>query len=320
MAFPRQSIKPIWDVSWDHMVRRRLPSLKSLQAFEAFARVGSMVRAADELCVTHGAVSRQIKALERQLGAKLLTGPRHGLTFTPAGQELAACLATAFDQIAAGLPGAEAGEELVVSSPGTFAMKWLIPRLAGFIEANPGIQVRIIEDGGAVEFGRGGVQAAIRLHRGAVPPGMTTTPFLTHSFGPVLSPGLFDRAGRAAAQALLLPRLHSETFAESWARWAADAGVDLPRPSAERSFEHNSYMLEAAAAGLGIAVTAWAFAQSDIEAGRLIAPWGFLPLATRFTCLRPSLVSHPAADRLARWLVTEGRRAKPPPGPLIPST
>ncbi|MGK9230841.1 LysR family transcriptional regulator [Inquilinus limosus] len=298
------------------MVRRRLPSLKGLQAFETFARAGSMVRAADELCVTHGAVSRQIKALERQLGAKLVTGPRHDLTFTPAGRELAARLAAAFDQIAAGLPGAEAGEELVVSSPGTFAMKWLIPRLAGFIEANPDIQVRIIEDGGAAEFGRGGIQAAIRLHRGAAPPGVTATPFLGHAFGPVLSPGLFDGSGGTGA--LLLPRLQSETFAEGWARWAVDAGVDLPRPSAERSFEHNSYMLEAAAAGLGIAITAWAFAQSDIETGRLVAPWGFLPLTTRFTCLRPALASHPAADRFARWLVAEGRRAKPPPAPLIP--
>ncbi|MGL4964802.1 MAG: LysR substrate-binding domain-containing protein [Inquilinus sp.] len=293
-------------------MRRRLPSLKGLQAFEAFARAGSMVRAADELCVTHGAVSRQIKALEQQLGAKLLAGPRHDLALTPAGRELAASLAAAFDRIAAGLPGAEAGEELVVSSPGTFAMKWLIPRLAGFIDANPGTQVRILEDGGAPSFGV--VQAAIRLHRGAAPPGVTATPFLDHAYGPVLSPALLGAADREAA--LLLPRLHSETFADGWARWAEDAGVELPPPSAERSFEHNSYMIEAAAAGLGIAVTAWAFAQTDIETGRLIAPWGFRPLATRFTCLRPALASHPAADRFVLWLVAEGRRARRPPTAL----
>lgn len=290
-------------------MRRRLPSLKSLQAFEAFARAGSMVRAADELCVTHGAISRQIKALEQQVGAKLLAGPRHDLALTPAGRELAASLAAAFDRIAAGLPGAGAGEELVVSSPGTFAMKWLIPRLAGFIEANPGIQVRILEDGGAPSFGS--VQAAIRPHRGAAPPGVKATPFLDHAYGPVLSPVLFGAADRKAA--LLLPRLHSETFADGWTRWATDAGVALPPPAAERSFEHNSYMIEAAAAGLGIAVTAWAFAQTDIETGRLIAPWGFRPLATRFTCLRPALASHPAAERFALWLVAEGRRANRPP-------
>lgn len=290
-------------------MRRRLPSLRGLQAFEAFARAGSMVRAADELCVTHGAVSRQIKALERQLGAKLLAGPRHALALTPAGRELAASLAAAFDRIAAGLPGAGAGEELVVSSPGTFAMKWLIPRLAGFIESNPGIQVRILEDGGAASFS--GVQAAIRLHRGAAPPGVKATPFLDHAYGPVLSPALSGATDREAA--LLLPRLHSETFADGWARWAADAGVALPPPSAERSFEHNSYMIEAAAAGLGVAVTAWAFAQTDIETGRLVAPWGFRPLATRFACLRPALASQPAAESFALWLAAEGRRAKRPP-------
>lgn len=290
-------------------MRRRLPSLKGLQAFEAFARAGSMVRAADELSVTHGAVSRQIKALEQQLGAKLLAGPRHDLALTPAGRELAASLAAAFDRIAAGLPGAGAGEELVVSSPGTFAMKWLIPRLASFIESNPGIQVRILEDGGTASFS--GVQAAIRLHRGAAPPGVKATPFLDHAYGPVLSPALSGAADRETV--LLLPRLHSETFADGWARWAADAGVALPPPSAERSFEHNSYMIEAAAAGLGVAVTAWAFAQTDIETGRLVAPWGFRPLATRFTCLRPALASHPAADRFALWLAAEGRRAKRPP-------
>lgn len=300
-------------------MRRRLPSLKSLQAFEAFARAGSMVRAADELCVTHGAVSRQVKALERQLGAALLAGPRHALVLTPAGRELAASLAAAFDRIAAGLPGAEAGETLVVSAPGTFAMKWLIPRLAGFVEAHPGIQVRIIEDGGPVDFGQGGVQAAIRPHRGAAPPGVKATPFLDHAFGPVLSPALFGAAGGDAARLLRLPRLHAETFAEGWAHWAAAAGVALPPAAAERSFEHNSYMIEAAAAGLGAAVTAWAFAQSDIESGRLVAPWGFRPLATRFTLLRPALAGHPAAERFAAWLAAEGRRARRPPTATMPA-
>ncbi|WP_262030481.1 LysR substrate-binding domain-containing protein [Microvirga sp. Mcv34] len=299
------------------MGRRRLPSLKGLQAFEAFARAGSMVRAAEELSVTHGAVSRQIKALEQQLGAKLLTGPRHNLSLTPAGRELAASLSAAFDQISAGLPGAAAREELVISSPGTFAMKWLIPRLAHFVEANPEVQVRILEDSGPPEFGRGGVQAAIRLHRSAAPPGVQATPFLDHAYGPVLSPALFETARDAPMQILRLPRLHSETFPQGWDQWAVDAGLKLPPPSAERSFEHNSYMLEAVASGLGVAVTAWAFAQADIENGRLIAPWGFKPLASRFTYLRPSLASHPAAERFGTWLVAEGRRANQPPAPLF---
>lgn len=115
------------------MTRRPLPSLKGLQAFEVFARTGSMTRAAAELSVTHGAVSRQIKALEAQLGARLVDGPKHQLQLTPAGRELASSLSTAFDLVASALPGAAADQELVVACPGTFAMKWLIPRLPRYL-------------------------------------------------------------------------------------------------------------------------------------------------------------------------------------------
>ncbi len=268
-----------------------------------------MVRAADELCVTHGAVSRQIKALEQQLGAKLLAGPRHDLALTPAGRELAASLAAAFDRIAAGLPGAGAGEELVVSSPGTFAMKWLIPRLAGFIESNPGIQVRILEDGGTASFS--GVQAAIRLHRGAAPPGVKATPFLEHAYGPVLSPALSGAADREAA--LLLPQAPQRDLRG----WMGPMGRGCGRRAASaigRAVVRAQFLHDRGGGRRpGVAVTAWAFAQTDIETGRLVAPWGFRPLATRFTCLRPALASHPAADRFALWLAAEGRRAKRPP-------
>lgn len=300
------------------MNRRRLPSLRGLQALEAFARTGSMVRAAEDLCVTHGAISRQIKALEQQVGARLLTGPRHRLTFTPAGQELVARLLTAFDQIAAGLPGAATAEQaLVVSCPGTFALKWLIPRLGTFIAANPDLQVRIIEDSGPVSFEGGGLHAAIRLHQGRPPQGLIATPFLGHAYGPVLSPALARPMERLDPQALLaLPRLQSETFPEGWRRWCADQAIALPPARTERIFEHNSYMLEAAASGLGVAITAWAFAQRDIEAGRLIAPWGFRPLPRRFTLLSPALTHSPALERLSAWLVAEGRHAGRPPAPL----
>ncbi len=297
------------------MSRRRLPSLKGLQAFEAFARAGLMTRAAEELSVTHGAVSRQIKALERQLGTRLLAGPKHALTLTPAGRELAASLGPALDMIAASLPGAAADRELVVSCLSTFAMKWLIPRLPHFIDRHPGGRVRIVEDRGAAAFGQAGAHAVIRLWRGPPEPGIKATPFLDHAYGPVLSPALFEAAARDPAKLLALPRLHSETFAAGWAKWADDAGVALPPATAERAFERNSYMLEAAAAGLGCAVTGQAFAQADIEAGRLVAPWGFHPLPTRFTYLRPALNEPPLSKAFGAWLATEGRKAPPPAGP-----
>lgn len=300
------------------MSRAPLPSLKGLRAFEAFARTGSMTRAAEELLVTHGAVSRQVKALEQQLGARLVTGPRHRLTLTAAGRQLALSLGAAFDMIAAALPGAEDTQELVVSCIGALAMKWLIPRLPRFVEAHPSVRVRIVESHEPVDFSQGGLHAAIRLQRGPPDPGVRALAFLDHAYGPVLSPALFEQTGRDVAKVLDLPRLHAETFPTGWSQWAKDARVSLPPTPPERAFEHNSYMLEAAAAGLGVAITARAFAQDDIARGRLVAPWGFTSMATRFTYLRPALANNPAATAFGAWLREEGRRGPAPPSHLRP--
>lgn len=131
-------------------------------------------------------------------------------------------------------------------------------------------------------------------------------------FGPVLAPSLLAACDGNRHRALRSPRLASETFPGGWDRWTAATGADLPGLGDVRMFEHNAYMLEAAAAGLGVAVTAYAFAQADIDAARLAAPWGSQPLQTRFCLLRPALARSGRLDRLARWLVSEGRSASPP--------
>lgn len=300
------------------MTDRRLPSLAGLRAFEAFARRGSMTRAAEDLGVTHGAVSRQIKALEAMLGARLVAGPRHRLTLTPAGRILAVSLGAAFDLIAAGLPGAEDAEELVISCLGTLAMKWLIPRLPAFLDANPGVRVRILESHAPVDFSQGGLHAAIRIRQGRAQPGLRSLAFMPQHLGPVLSPALFDDLGGRPAELLDLPRLHSETHPPAWDDWARLAGINLPPASLDRAFEHNSYMLEAAAAGLGIAVAPWAFAQADIERGRLVAPWGFERETAEIVYLRPAAAENRMADRFGAWLRDQGRASPKPPGPLSP--
>jgi LysR family glycine cleavage system transcriptional activator len=292
------------------MSRRPIPSLTGLRAFEAFARLGSMTRAAEELCVTHGAVSRQVHALEDNLGQKLITGARHELRLTEAGRKLADGLTPAFDIIAEALPGAGPARELVVSCLGTLAMKWLIPRLPRFLDAHPGVRVRIIESHEAVAF-TGAAQAAIRIGD-ADRPDFAVLPFMDHWQGPVLSPELLARTDGSLAAILALPRLYPETFRQGWTTWAERVGVVLPEVGAEREFEHNSYMLEAAAAGLGVAITAWAFAQSEVERGRLAAPFGFEPVAEGFIYLRPKRDRDPMAEAFGRWLVEEGTRSPKP--------
>ena len=295
------------------MPRRALPPLAALRAFEAFARHGSMTLAAEELLVTHGAISRQVRGLEEHLGVALVAGPRHALRLTDAGRELASGLSTAFDVIAGALPGAGPAEELVISCFGPLAMKWLIPRLPGFLERHPGRRVRILEDHGPVDFSRG-VDAAIRIDTGERTP-FRALAFMDHAHGPVLSPALLAEIGGDPARVLALPRLYSETFPQAFREWAARAGVDLPPSTLDREFEHNTYMIEAAAAGLGVAAAPWAFVCHDIERGRLVAPFGFEPVPARYLYLRPRLGDNPLAEAFGAWLQQEGAASPLPPPP-----
>jgi DNA-binding transcriptional LysR family regulator len=294
------------------MARPALPSLSRLRAFEAYGRAKSMTRAADELGVTHGAVSRQIKVLEAEVGAALLQGPRHRLELTAAGARFAAALSDAFERIGAALPGAGPGPVLNVSCLSALAMKWLIPRLPGFVGAHPNIHVQILEGWRPVDFGEGVIHAAIRAEKPAPARGQRVQAFMSNFHGPVLSPAVFRQMGEDHGRVLALPHLRSETFLGSWSLWATGAGVDLPAAPEPLTFEHTAYMLEAAAAGLGVAVTTWAFAAPDILSGRLIAPWGFNRLAQPFVYIRPR-AENPAADAFGAWLLAEGRRSPPPP-------
>ena len=298
------------------MVRRALPSLNGLRAFEAFCVTGSMTAAAERLCVTHGAVSRQVRALEAELGVALLQGPKHRLELTDAGQALSRAATGAFDMIAAALPGAGQMREIVLSCYGTLAMKWLIPRLPEFLGENPDLRLRVSESRAPVDFNS--VHAAIRFEDDVSPEGARAVPFMAHFHGPVLSPSLHASIGERLEAVLTLPRLYSQSFPEGWARWAKRSGIALPPAALERGFEHNSYMLEAAAAGLGAAISPWAFAADDIARCRLVAPFGFEAKVERYVLLRPRLGDNPAVDRLADWLKRAGKAAPKPPGPITP--
>lgn len=278
---------------------RRLPSLSALTAFEAFARHGRMTRAADELCVTHGAVSRQVKALEAQLGARLVDGPRHALKLTPEGLTLAQSLTAAFDTIREGLPAPIGGEgrPLRLSCNGTFAMRWLIPRLHDFVDRYPAIKVEIAESFAPVDFNRDEYDAAIRLTVAETPADQAETVLMAHEFGPVCAPG----AGPLAPQARLLSRTHPPV----WAEWTAASGVDLGPGAGPREFDHMFYMLEAAAAGLGVAIGSWPLVEQDIERGRLIAPLGFTQGSGRVALFAPKRSPHPGVALLRDWLLEQ---------------
>lgn len=294
------------------MDRRHLPPLSALRAFEAFARRGRMTLAADELCVTHGAVSRQIRSLEEAVGLDLTEGPRHRLRLTQAGQRLAATLSDAFDHVEQVLTDLKATQhaELHISCVGTLAIRWLIPRLPTFHARHPGVRVKVTESYAPVDFARERFDAAIRVAESAPVAGARAHAFLENHHGPVVAPALVG-AGPTGLEGLT--RLTTGTRQTAWEEWEAHSGVKLPTPPDTQEFEHIFYTLEAAAAGLGVGLSPWVYVAGDVAAGRLAAPLGFAPTPSRFWLLTPTGAARTVVADFAAWLDEEAAKVPAPP-------
>jgi LysR family glycine cleavage system transcriptional activator len=289
--------------------RSQLP-LTALRAFEAFARLGKMSLAADELCVTHGAVSRQVRSLELTVGVKLTQGPRNALKLTDAGERMARSLGRTFDELEESFREvrAAADRELHISCVGTLAMRWLIPRLSGFHSRHPELSIRVTEAYGPVDFTREPFDAAIRLTESVAGDGLTATPFLDNYHGPVVAPDLARGLDLART-----PRLHTRPHRQAWAEWSAHAGIPVPEAAENREYEHLFYMLEAAVAGLGIGLSPWIYVANDIAAGRLAAPFGFTPTPARFHLILPGSPPKRGLKAFREWLLEEAATAPFPP-------
>jgi len=296
--------------------RRALPPLNALRAFEAFGRHGRMTTAADELYVTHGAVSRQIRQLEQWLGYPLTEGPKTQLRLTPDAKRLLDAVSAAFDLIGqAAAPAKGEGAELTIGSYGTFAIRWLIPRLADFAERNPDIHLQLREMTGDVDFDAMiDLDAAVQV-RNSVSPGHDPVPIMPNWYGPVTSPQRCAAIDGDADRLLAAARLHTRTWPQAWSNWSKARRIALPPAETERSFDHFSHALEAAAAGMGVAMAPWIFVADDVIAGRLAAPLGFIRLPGRVVMVRRAGRPNPALDRFAAWLVDQGERMPAAPRP-----
>ncbi|MDM9621289.1 LysR family transcriptional regulator [Rhizobium sp. S96] len=263
---------------------RRIPSLNALRAFEAAGRHGRMTLAAEELNVTHSAVSRQIQHLEDVLGVPLFEGPKNRLRLTDAGSTLLTGLVAAFDQIDLSVRAVADTEDgpLDVSCPGTFTMRWLIPRLYRFQAEYPNIDVRLTASSRPVDFSRDGFDVAIRVGVAPWPDGAEVIGLFPEQTGPVLSPLLRDVvSSRFGGMSLL----HTRTRLRAWDDWLARSGIAVDG-GARVEYEHFYFMLEAAGAGLGVCVAPWPYVTDDIRNGRLVAPLGFIESGHEYVALR----------------------------------
>src|SRR5512136_1367820 len=210
---------------------RRLPPLNALKTFEAAARHESFTRAAEELCVTQGAVSHQVKALEAELGLKLFNRERQRLIITAAGREYLAVVRDALDRIAVGTERVvqrQSSGVLTVSTSPDFAAKWLVYRLGRFAEAHPGIDLRVSATMHHVDFAREDVDLAVR-HGDGKWPGLDAVRLCSEQLFPVCSPKLVSGRNRIiTASDLLKFTLLRLDDGKTWAKWFEAAGVADP--------------------------------------------------------------------------------------------
>ncbi len=294
---------------------RRLPSLNALRAFEAAGRHLSFTRAAAELNVTQAAISHQVKGLEERLGARLFERHGRGLWLTQTGETYLPFLRQAFDLIADGTNLVASGEEhgpLSVTMLPTFAVRWFIPRLGDFHRGNPDIEVHMVTTDRMVDFHREDIDCGIRYGTGSWA-GLEADKLFEDRTIVVCSPALAD-AGHPLEKPEDLRRhtlLHDQDD-EDWRYWLAAlhvAGVDS---RSGITFDNSDLVLEAAAAGLGVALGSRIIVQDDIDDGRLVMPFGDLTdeNLSHWLVFPRGSTRKPKVRVFREWLLAEAARAQ----------
>lgn len=287
---------------------RDLPSLNALRVFEATARLESVSQAAASLHVTHGAVSRQIRSLEQELGIALFDKVGRGIRLTPAGLQLYPAVKEAFDRLrlACGeLRANGTAAPFLLACPGSLLARWFIPRLDQLNRDLPALNLHLSASEGELDPRRPGVNATLLFAAPPWPADMQVYPLAAECIGPVFSPR-FARAAWLQQQAreVLLDEavLHTQSRPQAWADWARASGLEPTQIRHGQGFEHLYYLLEAALSGLGVAIAPQQLVADDLAAGRLLAPWGFVRTGNQLSLWVPARQPQAAARELAGWL------------------
>lgn len=253
------------------MDRSQLP-LNALRAFEASARHLSFTRAADELCVTQGAVSHQVRALETRLGVVLFRRLARGLALTDEAEALMPVLSQSFARIGDLLDEVQAGkahQTLTLGVVNTFAVGWLLPRLEAFRAACPFVDLRLRTHNNKVDLLAERLDAAIQFGGGDWP-GLEALPLMGGELAPLCSPRL-ARTLSSPTDLAHAPLLRSYR-ADEWARWFRAAGMEPPTLRGPQ-FDSSIAMVAAAQQSAGVALAPPAMFAYDIRGGRLVQPF-----------------------------------------------
>lgn len=282
-----------------------LPPLNGLRAFEAAARVGSFVGAAQELHVSPSAISRLVKLLEQRLGAQLFDRLANGLVLTERGMAYLSDVSGAFQRIAQATERLKAagGSALVIGAGPTLAMRWLIPRLATFQTENPDIDVRLSTAIADADPLRPDWTAAIRIGDGAWP-GLSSRFLFTADLFPVCAPSVAKRL-RAPSDLEQATILRVANAPEDWPLWLEACGVRDASLKHARHFDYAAFALQAAVDGLGVAMARAPFVADDLAAGRLVRPFKLAVPKGKgwYLVYRPVQENNPALRAFRDWLL-----------------
>ncbi|QGZ93626.1 Gcv operon activator [Terricaulis silvestris] len=294
-----------------------VPPFLSVRVFEAAARLGSFARAAEELGITAGAVSQHVRILEEFAGQPLFRRLGRGVELSDAGQAAFSHASAAMSEmLEAGraMRASMRGRRISISTPPSFASKWLIPRLSEFQQRYPEVEVRISADMTLIDFAVTDIDLAIRYGPGGYE-GLSCERLMSESVAVVVSPKLLEgRApARTAADFLDLPLIHDDAperdlSCPTWSMWFAARG--LRRVESERGlrFNHSGLALEAAVAGKGAVLAKRQLALRDLAEGTLVSPLdeGDAPLAFAYWLVWPrGRRFEPAQAAFLTWLREE---------------
>ncbi|WP_323121299.1 LysR substrate-binding domain-containing protein [Burkholderia alba] len=295
---------------------RKIPSNSALLAFEAAARHGSFARAAEELARTEGAVSRQIGRLEAFLGVALFERIGNRVRLAPNGTRYAVQVREILDRLERDslyLMGQPIeGASIDIAAIPTFATRWLIPRLKRFQNRHPNVTVHIAERMEPFLLAGSGFDAAIHFEHPAWA-GMHLHPLLEEVLVPVCSPALLAGAG-ANPSLDDLPRLHRRQNPDAWQMYAQESGIVLANSAIGARYDLHAMLIEAALAGLGVALVPRLYIEAELEQGRLVAPWPDGKAIAKHFCLvlpEPLELAEGPLRAFATWMLNEARESAP---------
>lgn len=255
--------------------RRRLPPLNPLLAFEVAARCISFTRAAEELCVTQGAISRQVKVLEDYLNVQLFERESSGLRLTQGAEAFAATLTSAFDRINRATDHFQATRNhstLIVRSYSTLLTRWLVPRLTGFYAKHPEIEVRLVANPDPVNFERDTCDVGIVYSPRMID--VERNFLFSDALMPVCNPTVIEEWNLKSPRDLLdTPALILNARQADWADWLAIAGLKGQPLLRKMYFDDLSIVYECALQGQGVAMGQTAYLQRELADGRLVRPF-----------------------------------------------